>query len=173
MYYGIAVSAAVLGQSHKDNVRCTAAEQQLEAKLGPTFTVQHYLPPLDLAWTFWVTHRYVCVCVCVYAALVQVSSVVYALRMAPTDMSSTTMSFVSPTLPMKQLELFRLKQLECSVWNSLNVRRDYVSLSCVCACVSGEWKFHILLNQKRKSQESHKQTKEEIRRHKGSKSQLI
>ena len=28
----IAVSTAVLGQSHKDNVRCTAVEQQLEAK---------------------------------------------------------------------------------------------------------------------------------------------
>ena len=26
------VSAAVLGQSHKDNVRCTAVEEQLEAK---------------------------------------------------------------------------------------------------------------------------------------------
>ena len=28
----IVVSTAVLGQSHKDNVRCTAVEQQLEAK---------------------------------------------------------------------------------------------------------------------------------------------
>ena len=28
----IAVSTAVLGQSHKDNVRCTAVEEQLEAK---------------------------------------------------------------------------------------------------------------------------------------------
>ena len=29
-YYAIAASTAVLGQSHKDNVRCTAVEQQLE-----------------------------------------------------------------------------------------------------------------------------------------------
>ena len=28
----IAVSTAVLGQSHKDNVRCTAVEEKLEAK---------------------------------------------------------------------------------------------------------------------------------------------
>ena len=35
---------------------------------------------------------------------------------------------------------------------------------------SGEWKFQILLNQKRKSQACHKQTKEGVRRHKGSKS---
>ena len=28
----IAVSTAVLGQSHKDNVRCAAVEEQLEAK---------------------------------------------------------------------------------------------------------------------------------------------
>ena len=28
----LAVSAAVLGQSHKDNVRCTAVEEQPEAK---------------------------------------------------------------------------------------------------------------------------------------------
>ena len=28
----IAVSTAVLGQSHKDNVRCTAVEEQPEAK---------------------------------------------------------------------------------------------------------------------------------------------
>ena len=27
-----AVSTALLGQSHKDNVRCTAVEEQLEAK---------------------------------------------------------------------------------------------------------------------------------------------
>ena len=36
---------------------------------------------------------------------------------------------------------------------------------------SGEWKFQILLNQKHKSQACHKQTKERVRRHKGSKSQ--
>ena len=32
VHCSIAVSTAVLGQSHKDNVRCTAVEQQLEAK---------------------------------------------------------------------------------------------------------------------------------------------
>ena len=36
---------------------------------------------------------------------------------------------------------------------------------------SGEWKFQILLNQKHQSQAHHKQTKEGVRRHKGSKSQ--
>ena len=32
MHCANAVSTAVLGQNHKDNVRCTAAEEQLEAK---------------------------------------------------------------------------------------------------------------------------------------------
>ena len=32
VHCAIAVSTAVLGQSHKDNVRCTAVEEQLEAK---------------------------------------------------------------------------------------------------------------------------------------------
>ena len=32
VHCAIAVSTAVLGQSHKDNVRFTAVEQQLEAK---------------------------------------------------------------------------------------------------------------------------------------------
>ena len=32
VHCAIAVSAAVLGQSHKGNVRCTAVEEQLEAK---------------------------------------------------------------------------------------------------------------------------------------------
>ena len=32
MQCATAVSTAVLGQSHKDNVRCTAVEEQLEAK---------------------------------------------------------------------------------------------------------------------------------------------
>ena len=32
MHCAIAVSTAVLGQSHKDNVRCTAVEEQPEAK---------------------------------------------------------------------------------------------------------------------------------------------
>ena len=61
----IAVSTAVLGQSHKDNVRCTAVEEQLEAKevqlshpsstsllISPdlfwaNLKVQLHLPPLD------------------------------------------------------------------------------------------------------------------------------
>ena len=50
----IAVSTAVLGQSHKHNVRCTAVEQQLEAKEvqlsqpRANLKVQLHLPPLDL-----------------------------------------------------------------------------------------------------------------------------
>ena len=32
VHCAVAVSTAVLGQSHKDNVRCTAVEEQLEAK---------------------------------------------------------------------------------------------------------------------------------------------
>ena len=32
VHCAIAVSIAMLGQSHKDNVRCTAVEEQLEAK---------------------------------------------------------------------------------------------------------------------------------------------
>ena len=36
---------------------------------------------------------------------------------------------------------------------------------------SGEWKFQILLNQKRKTQACHKQTKDRVWKHKGSKSQ--
>ena len=32
VHCSIAVSTAVLGQSHKDNVRCTAVDEQLEAK---------------------------------------------------------------------------------------------------------------------------------------------
>ena len=39
----------VLGQGHKDNVRCIAVEEQLEAK-GPTFAVQLQLPTHDLFW---------------------------------------------------------------------------------------------------------------------------
>ena len=63
VHCAIAVSTAVLG-SHKDNVRCTAVEEQPEAKevqlLQPSSTslfvissglrVQLHLPPLDLAW---------------------------------------------------------------------------------------------------------------------------
>ena len=32
VHCAIAVLTAVLGQNHKDNVRCTAADEQLEAK---------------------------------------------------------------------------------------------------------------------------------------------
>ena len=32
VHSAVAVSTAVLGQSHKDNVRCTAVEEPLEAK---------------------------------------------------------------------------------------------------------------------------------------------
>ena len=69
VHCAIAVSTAVLGQSHKDNVRCIAVDEQLEttrSERSPTFAaqlhlsahdlfwanlrVQHHLPPLDLAW---------------------------------------------------------------------------------------------------------------------------
>ena len=60
----IAVLTAVLGQSHKDNVRCTAVEGQPEAKevqlsqpssisllmISSGLRVQLHLPPLDLTW---------------------------------------------------------------------------------------------------------------------------
>ena len=63
------------GQSHKDSVRCTAVEQQPEAKevqlSQPSSTsllmnssglrVQLLLPPLDLAWNPVMTHTGVCV----------------------------------------------------------------------------------------------------------------
>ena len=61
VHCAIAVSTSVLGQSHKDIVRCTAVEEQLEAKevqlSQPSSTydlfwanlkVQLHLPPLDL-----------------------------------------------------------------------------------------------------------------------------
>ena len=41
------------GQSHKDNVRCTAVDEQLgqlEAKRGPTCSAQLHLPTHDLFW---------------------------------------------------------------------------------------------------------------------------
>ena len=64
VHHAIAVSTAVLGQSRKDNVRCTAVEQQPEAKevqlsqpsstsllmISSGLRVQLHLPPLDLAW---------------------------------------------------------------------------------------------------------------------------
>ena len=37
-----------VGQSHKDNVRCTAAEERLKAK--EVQLSQPHLPPLDLTW---------------------------------------------------------------------------------------------------------------------------
>ena len=60
----IAVSTAVLGQSHKDNVRCTAVEEQPEAKevqlsqpsstsllmISSGLRVQLHLPAHDLFW---------------------------------------------------------------------------------------------------------------------------
>ena len=46
-----ATCAPVLGQSHKDNVRCTAVEEQPEAKaLKSTFAAQLHLPAHDLFW---------------------------------------------------------------------------------------------------------------------------
>ena len=80
VHCAIAVSIAMLGQSHKDNVRCTAIEEQPEAKevqlsqpsstsllvISSEVRVQLHLPPLDLAWNPAVmTHTGVCVCVCV------------------------------------------------------------------------------------------------------------
>ena len=58
VHSAVAVSTAVLGQSHKDNVRCTAVEKQPEAKevqlsqpsstslLSSGLSVQLHLPPL-------------------------------------------------------------------------------------------------------------------------------
>ena len=62
VHCAIAVSTAVLGQSHKDNVHCTAVEEQLEAKevqlsqpsstsllmISSGLICQLHLPPLDL-----------------------------------------------------------------------------------------------------------------------------
>ena len=48
---------------------------------------------------------------------------------------------------------------------SLNIHLSFNTNS------SGEWKFQILLNQKRKSQACHKQTKDGVWKHKGLKSQ--
>ena len=70
MLRAIAVSTAVLGQSHKDNVRCTAVEEQPEAKevqlsqpsstsllmISSGLRIQLHLPPLDLAWNPVMTH---------------------------------------------------------------------------------------------------------------------
>ena len=45
-----AVSTAVLGQSHRDNVRCTAVEEQLEAKEVQLLQPSSHLPTYDLFW---------------------------------------------------------------------------------------------------------------------------
>ena len=46
-----ALSTAVLGHSHKDNVRCTAVEKQLEAEeVQLSFAAQLHLPTHDLFW---------------------------------------------------------------------------------------------------------------------------
>ena len=73
----VAVSTTVLG-SHKDNVCCTAAEEQPEVKevqlsqpsstslpmISSGLRVQLHLPPLDLTWIPVVmTHTGVCMCV--------------------------------------------------------------------------------------------------------------
>ena len=53
VHCAITVSTAVLGQSHKDNIRCTAVDEQLgqlEAKEVPTFAAQLHLPTHDLFW---------------------------------------------------------------------------------------------------------------------------
>ena len=64
VHCAIAVSTAVLGQSHKDNVRCTAVEEQPEATevqlsqpsstsllmISSGLRVQLHLPALDLTW---------------------------------------------------------------------------------------------------------------------------
>ena len=38
------------GQSHKDNVRCTAVEERPESERSPTFAAQLHLPAHDLFW---------------------------------------------------------------------------------------------------------------------------
>ena len=74
VHCAFAVSTAVLGQSHKDNVRCTAVEEQPDAKevqlsqpsstslltISSGLRVQLHLPPLALAWNPVMTHTGVC-----------------------------------------------------------------------------------------------------------------
>ena len=53
VHCAIAVSTAMLGQSHKDNVRCTAVDGQTwttRSKRGPTCSAQLHLPAHDLFW---------------------------------------------------------------------------------------------------------------------------
>ena len=72
-----AVSTAVLGKGHKDNVRCTAVEEQPEAKevqlsqpsstsllmISSGLRVRLHLPPLDLAWNPVVMTHPGCRCI--------------------------------------------------------------------------------------------------------------
>ena len=48
VHCAIAVSSAVLGQSHKDNIRCTATDGQLKAR-GPTCSAQLHLPTIMIS----------------------------------------------------------------------------------------------------------------------------
>ena len=48
--WAIAVLSAVLGQSHKDNVCCTAVEEQLEGKEVQLSQPMLHLPTHDLFW---------------------------------------------------------------------------------------------------------------------------
>ena len=50
VHCAIAVSTAVLGQNHKDNVRCTAVEEQLETKEVQLSQPSSHLPTHDLFW---------------------------------------------------------------------------------------------------------------------------
>ena len=56
MHCAIAVSTAVLEQSHKDNVRCTADEEQPEAKevqLSQPSSTSLLIPCLPSLLSFW------------------------------------------------------------------------------------------------------------------------
>ena len=88
VHRAIAVSTAVLGQSHKDNVRCTAVEEQPEAKevqlsqphstsllmISFGLRVQLHLPPLDLAWNPVVMTQTGVLVSCTIKALVSCTS---------------------------------------------------------------------------------------------------
>ena len=53
VHCAIAVSTVLLGQSHKDNVRCTAVDETTLttlSKRGPTCSAQLHLPIHDLFW---------------------------------------------------------------------------------------------------------------------------
>ena len=52
MHCAIAVSTAVLGQNHKDNVRCTAVEEQLEVKEVQLSQPSSTSLPM-VSWPFW------------------------------------------------------------------------------------------------------------------------